>query len=549
MLPRSSHRALIVAASLAFWPAASLRAQDADVDLRGVSGSGGFPTSGATAPILSPEDNSPPSLAASPATADTQVQATTQTDTTAKNVDDDGSPNYGKTRKKKPKLYRPDPKVSPPLPALVPYRGAPGAQRKTLNPVAPGADVVDAPQPGPTVAVIPSPLRARKPVPDLDPYAPTGVQVGSLRLLPFVETSTGYETNPNQVTAGVKPSAVLRVDGGLDVTSDFSNNSLTASLRGGYSDFPSNSIANRPDFSGIVDGRLDVTRNDQINAEARLTVSTQTPGSPLLAVPNSVYITDRPTIIGEGVSLGETHAFNRLALTLRGTFDRLQYGDATQSDGTIFRYSQENYNDYGVVARAAYEVTPALIPFTEIAFDDRVRDNAIDLSGYYRNSTGVTARVGSGFEFTRLLTGTASVGYADRHYADPRLPNLRGPTADGALVYAATPLTTITARAVTTLAETTLPGASGAISRSISLEIAQVFFRHFVLSGIATYQPNEYEGVSVHEAFTQFTLKGAYNFSRELSIIGSASRQSLNSSLVGSSFDDNIFLLGLRLQR
>ena len=541
---------MIAVAMLALMPARATRAQEADVDLRGVSGSGAFPTSATSAPAFSPENNAPATLGASPATADTQAPPTTQVDTTDKTVEDNGGePNYGKTRKKKPKLYRPDPKVSPPLPPLVPYRGAPGPQHKALNPAAPPADAIDPPQPAPTVAVIPSPIRAKPTLPDLDPFAPVGVRVGTLRLLPFVETSTGYESNPNQVTTGVKPSSVLRVDGGLDIASDLNNNSISGSLRGGYSDFPSNTNANRPDFSGVVDGRLDVTRNDQINAEARLTVATQTPGSPLLAVPTSVYITGRPTIIADGATLGATHTFSRLALSLRGTVDRVQYGDATQSDGSIVRYSQDNYNDYGVVGRASYELTPAIIPFVEVGYDTRVRDNAVDLSGYYRDSVGVVARAGSSFEFTRLLTGTASAGYADRDYVDPRLPNLRGPTADGSLVYKATPLTTITATAVTTLAETTLAGASGAISRNLSLQIDHVFFRHFVLSGIATYQPNEYEGVSVHEAFTQFTLKGTYNFSREISLIGSASRQSLSSSLAGSSFKDEIFLLGVRLQR
>ena len=107
----------------------------------------------------------------------------------------------------------------------------------------------------------------------------------------------------------------------------------------------------------------------------------------------------------------------------------------------------------------------------------------------------------------------------------------------------------MTLRAATTLSETTLGGASGAISRLVSLEIAHVFFRHFTLSGIATYQPDEYEGIPVHDTFTSFTLKGAYAFSRDVSLIASASQQNLSSSLSGSSFHDAIFLVGVRLQR
>ena len=528
------------------------RAQDAG-GLRGLGDGDGFPTSPTTAPTLSPEEPTFPATAA-PSTSDLQpmpADERSRSQSATQTPDDPGAPNYGKPRKKKPKLYSPDPKASPPLPLLVPYRNAAGAQLRSLSPrpvdrTGSGPDVE---QPGPTVAAIPVPLRPRARSVEVDPFAPLGVRMGELRLLPFVEASAGYETNPNQVSTGVRPSAALRVDGGFDLASDFPTNSLTASLRAGYSEFPSNSIADRPDVNGVVRGRIDVDRQDTIDLEGRLTVATQTPGSPLLAVPNSVFITSRPTIISEGATLGGTHTFNRLAVNLRATFDRTEYGNASQSDGSTFLYSQDNYNDIGGVGRLSYELTPALIPFVEAGGDTRVRDTPIDLSGYLRDSVGVVARAGSAFEFTRLLTGTLSAGYADRHYADPRLPNLRGPTVDGALVYAFTPLTTLTGRATTSLSETTLAGASGAISRSLSVELAHVFFRNFTVTGIVTYQPNEYQGVAVTENFLQFTLKGAYSISRDVQLIGSASHQELNSTLVGSSFDDNIFLLGVRLQR
>ena len=547
--------------------AAGARAQD--TGLRGAAGGdlGAFPASATNAPTLVPDRNAPPSIIAAPSDADEAAPVTA-----TQNQLDPNDPNYARSRPRNTKLYAPSLKSAPPLTSLVPYRtsvrplrgaAAVAARIQQRAPVSPGGAPNPAPNPapmprdllypllpGPTFAAIPFPVRNSPPsAPGDDAFAPTGVRVGDLRLLPFVEASTGFQTNPNQVTAGVRSSSELRVDAGTTIASDFSNHSLTGNLRGGYSLFPSNSLANRPDISGLLDGRIDVTRDTKINTEARLIIVTQTPGSPLLAVPNSVFITGRPLITSEGATLGVAHQFNRLLLDLRGTFDRTQFGDATQSDGSIFRYSQDNYNDFGVLARASYELTPGIVPFVETGYDARVRDSDVDLSGYRRNSRGVLARAGSSFEFFGHLTGTVSAGYADRHYDDPRLSNLRGPTIDGSLVYAFSPLTTITLRANTTLSETILPGASGAISRLVSLEVAHIFFRHFTVSGIATYQPNEYQGVVVQEAFTQFTLKGAYSFNREVQLIASASQQNLQSSLIGNGFKDTTFLLGVRLQR
>ena len=514
-----------------------------------------------------PDRNAPPSIVAAPTDAEDITPPTS-----TQNQPDPNDPNFARPRLRKGKLYSPNLKSNPPLTALVPYRtsvrplrgaaalAARAPQRAGVspntppspapNPAAPARDLLYPLLPGPTFAAVPFPVRnAPSALAETDAFAPIGVRVGDLRLLPFVEGSTGFQSNPNQVRAGVRPSAEFRIDAGTAIDSDFANHSLTGAVRAGYSLFPSNSNANRPDISALLDGRIDVTRDTKINTEARLVVVTQTPGSPLLAVPNSVFITGRPLITSEGATLGVSHQFNRLNLDLRGTFDRTQYGDATQSDGSIFRYSQDNYNDYGVVARASYELTPGIVPFVETAFDARVRDSDLDLSGYRRDSRGILGRVGSSFEFFGHFTGTFSAGYADRHYDDPRLPNLNGPTIDGALIYAFSPLTTVTLRANTTLSETTLAGASGAVSRLVSLEIAHVLFRHFTISGIATYQPNQYQGVAVQEAYTQFTLKGTYSFNREVQLIASASQQNLQSSLLGNGFKDSIFLVGMRLQR
>lgn len=541
--------ALLATATLALLPAAAPAWAQQDVlGLRGDFDSG-LPGSPPSEPVPSPESDSapaPPPLA--PAGVEPPRTGAELEPVTPPPPDEDTTgPNYGKPRKKKAKLYQPNPKVSPPLPGLVPYRGSPGTA-KVLNPAAPPRDAIDPLQPGPTVAVIPSPIRVKKPLPDADPFLPTGVREGPFILRPSFEATTGYETNPNQVTTGVKPSSVLRGEGGLDLASDFSQNSLTASIRGGYSDFPSNSDANRPDVNAVADGRIDVTRDDRIISEARFTLATQTPGSPLLAVPTSAFITNRPTIVSYGATLGGEHTFNRLTLGLKGTFDRTEYGNGTNSDGTTTLFSQDNYNDYGIVARATYEVWPAFIPFVETAFDQRVRDIPIDISGYYRDSTGVVARAGANLEFTKLITGTISAGYGDRHYADPRLPNLHGPTIDAALIYTPTALTTVKLTASTFFSETTLPAASGAISRPITLEIDHQLFRNFTLSGIATYQPNEYQGVVVNEAFTTFTAKGTYSLTRDVQLIASASRQNLHSTL-GDGFTDYVYLTGVRLQR
>ena len=105
--------------------------------------------------------------------------------------------------------------------------------------------------------------------------------------------------------------------------------------------------------------------------------------------------------------------------------------------------ARTNYNGFGALARASYELTPNLKPFVEGTFDWRVHDAPTDFNGFYRDSSGFTVRGGATVNLTELLRGEASGGYGERHYQDVRLAPLRGPVVDAALIYTPSALTTV----------------------------------------------------------------------------------------------------------
>jgi hypothetical protein len=467
-------------------------------------------------------------------------------------IDTSDDINYGRPKPKPPKLYTPKPKtltpntrVSPPLPPLTTYPTAPGTRARAGN----QAPADPATQPAPTIATTqPLPL-AKKPKPDPAPFDPIGIGADSLRLFPFVETGIGYDTNPNRLANGVKASPYWRSDAGVTMNSNWSEHSLTADLHGGYSDYFQNHDADRPNGVGKITGRIDVTRDTQVDLDTHFTLDTQQPGSPQLAVPGSVLIVNRPLIETFGGSVGVTERLNRLSLSLRGTFDRYQYQNGLNSDGSTYLLSENNYNDYGITGRAAYELKPGLIPFVEITGDTRHHDQLLDTSGYDRNSNGLSGRAGSTFEFSRLLTGEIAAGYANRNYADARLGTLNGPTIDGSLIWTATPLTTLSFKAATNLVETTYPGATGALSHQVSFELAHALFRNFTLTGFGSYTNNLYEGAPITENLYSAGLRGEYKLTRSISIKASFTHERFMSTLSGIDYTANVFLLGLRLQQ
>ncbi len=459
--------------------------------------------------------------------------------------------NYGRPKPKKPKLYqlpvlqKPKRRGFPSLPPLTTYKTAPGTQKKASKP-APETEPADPP---PTVAVIPTLPNPPKPKREENPYDPLGVDVGSLRLFPYVETDTGYDSNPNRLADQVVGSSYLHGETGLKLQSQWSQHSLSADLRAGYYDYLQVPLANRPDVNGTVTGRVDVTKATRINLESRFGLTTQQPGSPLLAIPGSVYITSRPSVATFGQTIGVSQQLNRLTLDLRGSFDRIIFGDATQSDGTELLLSQSNYNTYGLTGRASYELTPGVIPFVQMTGDERRYDNYVDLYGFARDLDGIAAKVGTKFELTPLLTGEISAGYADRDYVDPRLPHLQAPTLDGSLIYTATPLTTLTLTAATDLSETTVADASGAVSRRLTAKIAHALLRDLTVTGTASFQVNQYQGVPITEQLYSVGIGAEYSLTRSIVIRGSFTHERLGSNFDGDDYTANVFLVGLKLQR
>ncbi len=433
---------------------------------------------------------------------------------------------------------------APKLPDLAPYP-RPVRLRDSLAGTDPSLELATpVPAAAPTVAALPVPPPLRRPKEDPTPFAPLGYTIGTLRLSPYVEESLGYDSNPDQIATKVKPSAFSRTEGGFDLLSLWSSNQLKATMHGGYDEFFSNPGANRPDGSGVVDYRYDVTRDLALDAEGRFLVTTQRPGSPEV----NAAVIGRPLVTSYGATLGGSDTLGRFTLGLHGLFDRTQYDNGRLGDGTTVLLDDQTYNDYGINGRLEYELLPTIKPFVDLTVDERIHDRHLDYSGFARDSDGVLGRVGSSFELGPLLTGTVAAGYEDRSYQDRRLKDLQGPVVDGTLIYAMTPLTTLTLTASTSFNETDLAGSSGSESRAVAFQVSHALLRNLTLSAIVGYLNTDYIGSSIVENTYSGTLKASYNISRSVVLDATYNHETLHSTAPSSSFTQDVFLVGLRLQ-
>lgn len=375
-------------------------------------------------------------------------------------------------------------------------------------------------------------------------YAPLGLRLGSFTVLPAVTQYLGYDSNPDQTTPrAARGSAALRTEGELAFRSDWSSSEFSGELRGGYSDFPQNDPASRPNAAGLTRLRIDVNRDTRIDVETRFLLDTQRVGSPDIG---GAAATSRPLFATYGVTAGVSETFNRFQVSLRGSFDRQVFDDATLTDGSTLIQSDRNANQYGVRLRVGYEVSPVFTPFVEGLFDTRVYDTPVDQQGLRRDSDGIGFTAGATVQLTRTLAGEVSAGLQRRDYVDPTLRPITAPIVNAALIWAVSPLTTVRFSQATGIVETSVAGSSGVFTEAATLEVQHDLLRNLSITVGGSYLSSDYQGVNIRERGFSALARVDYRFNRWLTLRGSYIYQQLDSTSAGSSFTDNIVLVGLR---
>jgi hypothetical protein len=202
---------------------------------------------------------------------------------------------------------------------------------------------------------------------------------------------------------------------------------------------------------------------------------------------------------------------------------------------------------YGARGRLGYELKPGLVPFVEILGDTRIYDRRLDNNGFARSSDGVGGRIGTSFELTRLVTGEIGAGAINRTYDDPRLGTLTSPLVDASVLWAVSPLTTVRATAAATVDETTLVGANGVRTLRGALEVAHALRRNLIVTAGLSAVDFQYTGTSISEHGFGASVRADWKLNRLVGLRASYAYERLDSQIVGASYANNVFLVGMRL--
>ena len=441
-------------------------------------------------------------------------------------------------------ISNPPPEVHPPAAA-----SRPGA----VLPIPPPEDFqgsASTPPPGtppPNILPLGTVPRGTLPIAAGDPYAALGVTAGSFLILPAVELSGGYNTNPTRAAPPGPASAYYVAAPELHVRSLWSSSSLTADIAGSYSYYQNDVFVpplNFPYVNAKVDGTFDVSRYTKILLESRVNVSTDNPGSPNI----TANLAQLPIDTTLGGTLGLAQQLGRFDVSLKGTFDRSMYTDAELTNGQIGNFDWRAFDQYGGILRLGYDIDPGLMPFVEVGEDTRVHDSPVDVNGENRNSNGSSAKIGATVNLLGALTGEMAAGYMQREYVAP-LPAIGGVTLDGSLLWQASALTTAKFTAASGVGESVVAGVSGSFSRDFNVEVDHALRTWLIAMAKVGYGHDDYVGLDRADN-RYFAAAGLiYKMNRDIQFKATVRQDWLTSTVSGVANNATSFLLTMRLQR
>lgn len=365
-----------------------------------------------------------------------------------------------------------------------------------------------------------------------------GMRLGTFVLRPSVNQSINTETTRDHGSKETRSYLATGIRGTL--TSDWSRHALTITGEGVYE-------------RNLNGDQNDTDPNARIGADLRLDLADDT-----VAHITGNYSFERedvsdPNAIGDASEQAGVHQFEGEASIERevGRIHALAaigasrdvYTDAKLSDGSVYSMKDRNRTGIDGRLRLGYELSPAIIPFAEVALGHTSYDRRRDNAGYARSSDSYAARAGIAFDFGEKLSGELAGGYQRVSYEDARLDAVDAFTADGNVTWSPRRGTDVNIGLRSTVQDSTAPGQGGWAEYQLSSALAHQLRDHLVarLTGSATFR--DFQGSSDNNVTWIAGTGLTWSINRYLELTGDVEYE----TTTGAGSDQDILRAGVGL--
>ena len=383
----------------------------------------------------------------------------------------------------------------------------------------------------------------RRRTPELEPFAATGIHLGTFIIRPSIEVGINASDNPAGGADG-EGAIGLVVAPEVQIRSEDTDHEVEAEVRAEGIFYGEDDLDER-EAEARIRGRYDLTSRTSVEGEAGYSYDLDRftdPDTPAAAA-------ERPAVHDLDASIGATHRFSRLSVGATASIERTVHEEVRLAGGgTASRRALDN-TEYALAARAGYELSGALTPFVEAEAGRRSYDLEADENGVERASIWGELRGGLVFDLGSKLEGEAAVGLRHEEFDDARLDDLDAVTAAASVLWSPRRLTEVRLDLSTDVQPTSIPGASGSVLYSATLTLARLASPRLRMEAGAGFDHERFIGVDRREDTLSGFAGVSYAFNRMASVEARYIHERTDSTDPALEATANTVTVRVRLQR
>jgi hypothetical protein len=379
---------------------------------------------------------------------------------------------------------------------------------------------------------------------EVNPYAPVGMRLGTFTVYPSVESGVTWTSNANSSSTG-QPATLSETTLRLNAISEWGGDRTSIESFTNYRKTISGEEIEETRAGIRADLERELGGEWKALASLGYEFGPESASSPT-AVEGTLEQPIKHTFDG---SLGVERDVGKLQLRLTGNVEREMFGDAELSTGGSISQADQNNTLGTVVMRTGYEISPALTPFVELEYGQRVYDEELDSSGFARSSTRTGARGGLEVDLGEKFKGELSAGWIDEDLDDERLASISGPTLAAALDWSPVRGTIVGLDAETIVEGSTTAGESGSLLHSARVSVSREMRANLTADLAFGGSLRDYTGSDGRDTIWNAEAGLTWWLNRYVGLTGRARHEQLTSNLPDRDYETNSVFVGLKLQR
>lgn len=342
-------------------------------------------------------------------------------------------------------------------------------------------------------------------------YDAQGFRAGSVRVLPYVATGVGYDSNVYAERNG-RDDVFGTVTAGVVARSDWGRHAFQFTgdvRRREYANYDSE---NATTYSLDAEGRLDLAGRDTLTLhglDERLVLSR--------SVADEIVTQALPTQVRNRLGEAVAHIERGVVeLDVTGSVSRQDYRNNLSQTGTVIDQSFRNYDGAGAKLAIGYDVGGLRSAYAEIGVDRRRFDSVA--GGFSRDVDVYRAIGGLRGGLTRLIRGQIGVGYMKLDFRQAGIASLSTVAIDAEADWLYSERTTFSLRATRGLRSVAQQNSLGTILTVVSLQADHEARRNLILSASLRQQWSNYIGDTRRASASGVSVSAIWLIDRHLQV-------------------------------